>query len=166
MPKVMLLAVIFLALSLFIYVLVTSSEQDMAKLGISPGSFMEDVSVVNRDSGALQWSLMTKRALISKDGGSAKMQDVTLTLHSEDMTVLANSGLYNIDSNDLFLSGDVNAETDNYTIKTDTAILKNETLSTNSKVMIEGQGFRIEGTGLKAFQKKVTLQNDVTAVFH
>jgi LPS export ABC transporter protein LptC len=166
MPKLMLLAVFLSALSLSIYFLVASSGQETVKLGIAQGSFMEDVRVVNRDSGALRWSLMTKRALISEDGGSAKMQDVTLTLHSEGMTVLANSGLYNIDNNDLSLSGGVNAVTNNYTIKTDMASLKNEMLSSNSKVKIEGEGFKIEGMGLRAFQKKVNLQNDVTAIFH
>ena len=166
MPKVMLLAVILLALTLSIYLLVKSGGQGKVKFDISPGSFMEDVSVVNRKSGDRQWSLVTKRALLSEDGSTANMMDVTLTLPSEGMTVNSNYGLYSMDSNDLALSGNVNAVTERYTIKTDTAILKNETISTDDKVVIEGKGFRINGKGLKAFQKRIRLLNDVTAVFH
>jgi LPS export ABC transporter protein LptC len=166
MPKVILLAVILLALSLLICLLFKSGGQSENKFGISVGSFMENVSVVNRKSGDRQWSLKTKRALLSEDGSTAEMKDVILTLPSEEMTVLADSGLYNMDSNDLSFSGDVKAVTEKYTIRTDTARLKKETISSDDKVVIEGRGFRINGTGLKASQKKIRLLNDVTAVFN
>jgi LPS export ABC transporter protein LptC len=151
-------------LSLF---LLTTGEDNHESPSL-PGSFLEDVKVVNQRIGKEQWSLVTKKATISEDGDTASLQDVTVRLPAEEMTVEADSGLYNILSRDLALTGNITAVTDSYVIKTESANLTAEKgeLSTDDRVVVESRGFRIEGHGLRAAEKKsVRLLRDVKALF-
>jgi LPS export ABC transporter protein LptC len=164
MHKLLLLAAVIVLITVLMY---APGKQSGHEQVASPGSFMEDVRVVNMKDGVHRWSLSTDRTVLSEDGSLARMMRVTLKLPSEEMTVRADSGLYDTDSNDLSLSGNISAETNNYTIRTESVLLrsKNEEISSDDDVVIEGDGFRIEGKGLSAANKTVRLLRDVKAVF-
>jgi len=131
-------------------------------------SRLEDVRVVNKRSGEPQWTLLTKRAVLAEDGGAARMEDVTVEIPDEGMTVTADSGVYDVDNRDLSLAGNIRAVTSGYTITTSSMSLSSAKgeLATDDRVVLEGDGFRIEGDGLRTGeQRTVRLRKNVKAIF-
>jgi LPS export ABC transporter protein LptC len=133
------------------------------------GTFMEDVVVTNKREGVSQWAVSTRKAWLSEDGKSARMDSVTVVIPDREMTIVADSGIYNMETMDLTLSGNINAATDDYTIKADSAELSGDRdeISSDGMVVVEGKGFRVEGTGLRAGSENgARLLGDVRAEFH
>lgn len=131
-------------------------------------SFLEDVRVVNTHAGERRWTLLTKRASIAEGGETARMEEVTVELPEEEMTVTADSGLYHVSSRDLTLDGNIRAVTPDYTITTSSMSLSSgkAEITADDRVVLESDGFRIEGYGLRAEERRaVRLERDVKAVF-
>jgi LPS export ABC transporter protein LptC len=131
------------------------------------GSYMEDVRVVNREEGRLLWSLRSQRTAISDEGDAAKLQRVTVSLPSHDMTVTADTGVYDIIGSGLELEGNIEADAVDYTIITGHVTLDSESgeVWTDERVLIEGRRFKIVGKGLRALNREVRLLGDVRAEF-
>ncbi len=132
------------------------------------GSFMEDVIVVNRDSGKHRWTLNAEKVQIPPDGKSSRLNFVTIDLPEHGMKVESDSGLYDLGNRNLTLTGNIKARTDDYLIRTDSIHLESSTgeLSTPDLVVLEGRNFTIQGEGFKAnSDKKVTFKNNVKAMF-
>jgi LPS export ABC transporter protein LptC len=160
----------FLLVAIVALVLLSSvsfSRRSMNEYDISPGSSLEDVRGVNRKDGVLQWLLNTDNAILSEDRRTARLSVVEMNLPSEGMTINSVAGVYDMESGDLTLNGDVTARTNHYVLSTDNLSLMSDKAEvyTDDRVLIEGDGFKIEGLGLKAYQQKVHLLNDVKAVF-
>jgi LPS export ABC transporter protein LptC len=148
--------------------IVALKEPESLNNEASAQSFLEGVTVVNQRSGKLQWSFTTDRAVISEDGAAASMQAVTINIPATGMTVKADSGVYDIDTRDVALTGNITAQAEDYVLRTGSVSLRTDegVLSTDDRVVLEGEGFRIEGQGLRADQKqRVRLLRDVNAVF-
>lgn len=166
MKKPLLLAALaaLVLLSIFMF-----KKQDGPKETARAQSYLEDVKVVNTRTGHQQWTLLTKRAVLSDRGDAASMQEVTVRLPAEGMVVEAERGVYNMDSRDLTLSGRIRALAAGYVIRTGSIRLDADKgqITTADEVVLEGDGFRIEGRGLHAEQdRKVRLERDVKAVFY
>lgn len=130
---------------------------------------MKDVSVINTDGGKAVWSLRTPRAELPETGDTVLMGAVDLKLHAEDVTLRAESGRYDIASNSLSLGGGIRASIRGYTVTGDSLVIKpgEGGLSADGKVVLNGSGVVIEGSGLRAEEgRKVRLLNGVKAVFH
>lgn len=138
------------------------------KFTVTVESFMENVRVVNKKHGEHQWSLNTAKATFAENGDTARMQTVTLFIPKEGMTVEADSGLYDFNSGDLRLTGNVKAKTGDYLIRTGSINIRpdKEEISTDGRVFLEGRGLRIEGQGLRTKpQHKIRLLGNVKALF-
>jgi LPS export ABC transporter protein LptC len=163
--KPLLLAALAALVLLSVFML---KNQDGPKQTAPAQSYLEDVKVVNKRTGHQQWTLLTRRAVISDRGDTARIEDVTVRLPAEGMVVQAESGVYGMDSRELTLSGEIRALADGYVIRTGSIRLDAEKglITTDDEVVLEGDGFRIEGRGLRAEQdRKVRLEKDVKAVF-
>lgn len=133
---------------------------------VAEGSTIEGLRILNREGGSLLWSFNSKRAVLSEDGGSAQLEDVSVLLHSRDIRVESEQGFYEMKSRDLKLSGGVKAESAGYVFKTDTLqLLKGTAIFTDDKVMVEGKDAVIEGKGLRAKQN-VWVIRDVKATLY
>lgn len=130
------------------------------------GSFMEDVRVVNRKSGAHQWTLNALEVLIPTGGEPSRLSDVSVELPEQGMRVVSDSGLYDFQTRNLVLLGNIRARTDDYIIKMDSIYVESEKgeLSSPDKVIIESETFRIEGQGFVAnSNRKVVFNKNVKA---
>lgn len=129
------------------------------------GSFLEDVQVVHREEGREVWSLLSAKTTISSDGSTAGMREVTVRLPGRGLTVTAEKGSFNLESSDLSLEGNVTASTEDFTVSTARVMLASATgeLATDDVVVIKGTGFTIKGKGLRAYDDKVRLLEDVRA---
>jgi LPS export ABC transporter protein LptC len=164
--KRIILAVVVLALavpSVFFIEIHESTEN----ASIS-GSFMEDIRVVNRGTGRDRWTLDAQKVEIPPDGKASRLSRVTITLPDHKMDVKSETGVYDLGSRDLTLSGNIEARTEDYVLMTDSIHLKSKTgeLTSTDRVVIEGSSFRIEGDGFHTNGgKKVTLKSNVKATF-
>jgi LPS export ABC transporter protein LptC len=131
-------------------------------------SFMEDIRVVNKGTGRDNWTLDAQKVEIPPDGKASRLSLVTITLPEHQMDVKSEAGIYDLESRDLTLTGNIEAKTDNYVLMTDSIHLKSKTgeLTSPDRVVLEGSSFRIEGDGFHTNgSKKVTFNRNVKATF-
>jgi len=132
------------------------------------GTIMEDVTVVSRQDGQVLWTLKTAIANIPEGGSEAHMTDVTVNMSGEGVTVKAADGLYGLSDGSLRLGGGVRAEGSRYVIATDSAEVDaaSGAITSKDQVVLEGNGYRVVGYGLKALEGKVWLLDNVQAEFY
>jgi LPS export ABC transporter protein LptC len=124
--------------------------------------------VVNRGTGRDRWTLDAQKVEIYPDGKASRLSRVTITLPEHQMDVESETGVYDLGSRDLTLSGNIEARTEDYVLMTDSIHLKSKTgeLTSPGRVVIKGSSFRIEGDGFHTNGgKKVTLKSNVKATF-
>jgi len=131
------------------------------------GTIMNDVTVVSRQDGRVLWSLKTDMANIPEGGSEAFLNDVTVDMPNEGLTVTAEEGLYGLSDGALSLRGGVRAETTQYAITTGSVNLDSESgaITSEDQVVMEGKRYKVQGRGLRALGGKVWLLNDVKAEF-
>lgn len=129
-------------------------------------SFMDGVRVVNTREGERRWLLSSPR--IEMTGRRARLAGVEAEVPGLDMSVRAPAGVYDMDSGELGLSGDVQIYGDDYTVSaTDISLDPGSgELMSSGAVVIDGNGFRITGSGLMAMGQEIRLLSDVKAVFY
>ncbi len=84
------------------------------------------------------------------------------------MDVKSEAGIYDLESRDLTLTGNIVASTDDFVLRTESINFKSETgeLTSPDRVVLKGSNFRIEGDGLYAnSDKTVFLKSNVKAIF-
>lgn len=129
---------------------------------------MEQVRVLNREAGRHRWTLLAQQVLIASDGKLSRLNDVSIDLPEHGMKVSSDAGVYDLDSRDLTLEGNIVAWTEDYTISTKSIHIETASgnISSPDKVVLEGEMFRIEGEGFDAASDRViTLKNNVKATF-
>jgi LPS export ABC transporter protein LptC len=164
--KRIILAVVVLALAVpSVFFIETHEGTENASI---PGSFMEDIRVVNKGTGRDRWTLDAQKVEIPPDGKASRLSRVTIILPAHEMDVKSEAGIYDLESRDLTLTGNIEARTDDYVLMTDSVHLKSKTgeLTSPDRVVLEGSSFRIEGDGFHTNGgKKVTFKNNVKATF-
>lgn len=164
--KRIILAVFVLALavpSVFLF-----NTHEAAEIANISASFMEDIRVVNRGAGSDRWTLEARKVEIPTDGKVSRLAGVQITLPGHEMEVKSEAGIYDLDSRDLTLTGNIEARTNHFVLTTDSIHFKSETgeLTSPDRVVLKGSSFRIEGDGLYAnSDKTVILKNNVKATF-
>lgn len=162
----MLPLVIILAFVASSAILLTGREPNEAEA--LSNSFMEDVKVLNMESGKHRWTLNAQKVLIPPGGEPSRLIAVSIDLPEHGVRVDSESGLFDIETRNLTLSGNIVARTEDYTINTDSIHIKTGSgdLSSPDKVVLEGQHFRIEGEGFEANSNKIiSFKNNVHATF-
>lgn len=164
--KRIILTVVVLALAVpSVFFIETHEVTDIAPIS---GSFMEDIRVVNRGAGSDRWTLEAQKVEIPTNGKASSLTSVQITLPEHEMDVKSEAGIYDLESRDLTLTGNIEARTDYFVLTTDSIHFKSETgeLTSRDRVVLKGSSFRIEGDGLYANgDKKVTLKSNVKATF-
>lgn len=139
------------------------------RLRLGDNSYMEDVSIVQKKEGATSFTLNAQKAVFMT------AQDVQLTVlkiffPAKDLILTSESGIYNTETKDLKIEGNIKAATKDYDILTKKLrwdATKNELFS-DDKVTIVGKSknFHIEGEDLTAAGDIATLHKNVKAVFN
>jgi LPS export ABC transporter protein LptC len=164
MRKLFLLAVLA---ALLAFIMLAPGGPDTEGPELAEGTSLDEVSVTRRTADGLEWSLEARHTDLDLDRSAALMRGVSVRLPARDMTVSAETGLYDMDTNDLILSGGVRAVTARYEIITEEVRLAEAHggIATGDPVLIEGKGFRIRGHGMNASDGTVKILKDVRADF-
>ena len=129
-------------------------------------SHMEGVRVQTTRDGERQWVLLSSS--VEMAGGRARLRGVDAEVMGIDMKVRAPEGEYDMDQGGLRLSGGVNMTGEGYSVETAGVRLDPSSgeLVSEDLVVMEGKGFRVKGSGLRAAGQQIRLLNDVTAVLY
>ena len=132
---------------------------------VRTGAVLEGVSVTSTNSGRKLWTLETGRAVMSVDMDVANLGPLVVTIPSEDMTVEAGAGVYDVAGGDLSLFEGVRAVSGTFTMEMPQAMIKADdgTVSSESEVKVTGSSFVLEGRGLIARGDEVRILEDVSA---
>jgi LPS export ABC transporter protein LptC len=137
------------------------------RFNLGDNSYMEDVDIVQKKGGETSFTVNAKKAVFVT-ASDVQLTALTIFFPEKDMTLTSESGLYNTESRDLKIEGNIKASTTDYDILTtklrwDAA--KNQLFS-DDKVTIVGKRFYVEGEDLTATNDLATLHKNVKAVFN
>ena len=163
MKKVVALLVVLALVS--IAGIATMKEGQEKEAGAEAGLSIKGLRIMNREDGRLLWSFQSEEAVIAENGKLAHLKAVTAVLPDRQTEVNASSGLYNLESKDLVLKGDVIAKIEDSTLNTQELRVKDgRELLAEGRVVFETGSWRIGGEKLRATEKTVVMKN-VTAEF-
>ncbi|MGD0282561.1 MAG: LPS export ABC transporter periplasmic protein LptC [Dissulfurispiraceae bacterium] len=137
------------------------------KVNLTDNSYMDGVSIVQRKSGIVNWTLGSKRAIFM-DENNVKLIAMKITFPEKGLTLNSDGGMYDIEKRNLKIDGHITASTKDYDIVTPTLFwdsTKNEIFADHG-VQIIGKKFYVEGDDLDATNDKSILNNNVKAIFY
>ncbi len=150
-----------------IFLMLRTGREPEGELRIQGGSFIEGIRILQKKGGKAVWDLTAKRADFETED-RAKLTDVSLSLRNSDVVLVADNGVYDLSKKRFVTDSAVKANGKDYTITADTVdfAVSSGNVETAGKVKMESKGFDVEGRGMKAEnERKVTIYNDVTAIF-
>jgi LPS export ABC transporter protein LptC len=166
--KLLFLVLIVAALTFF--VLIRSEKGGKLDVQVKGDSFFEGLKIVNKKNGVTDWVLWAKRADMTMDGKQALLSGVEVKLESQGMTVLADKGLYDMETRQISVDGVLRASNNDYVFTTSQARIDGNKgkFDTAGDVKIEGKKFELEGKGMQADnnQHKVRILKNVKATFN
>lgn len=169
MSKKLIFVILVFAVSVFIYG--TRLEKEAKpQIQLMGDSFFEGLKIVNRKNGATDWILWAKRADMDSAGKRALLSGIEMKLQSQDMTILADQGVYDIETRQVSVEGVLHASSNNFALTTDKVRIDGSGgyFDTDGDVQIKGRKFKLEGKGMQADNKdhKVRILKDVKATFN
>jgi LPS export ABC transporter protein LptC len=160
---------IVVAIILPLVTLISFRKKDNIFMTKIENSFMENVTIRHVDSATMDWTAVIKMAVIETAGNKAEITGIRFTFPQQNLTVSADTGLYNMKNDDLLLSGTVRAGNGDMDITTGPVTwhaTKRELVS-DSAVRIEGKSYTLSGTGLQVDENgTIILNNDVKATIY
>lgn len=161
----MLCSILFLALALIFL----SDSKEVEKISVSKGnSYIEGLKIANKKDGNEVWVLNAKRADIIESENKAKLYDIVMEVKQNGLIVKSENGIYDISNKSLALKSTITAETNDYTIITDTVEWTPDgEIKTGSDVRVISKKFSVEGEGMCADSgQKVRILKNVKAIFY
>lgn len=159
------------SLSLFslLFVMLRDDKQAGVDIRLKGDSFFEGLRIVNKKNGVPEWTIIARRADLSKDGAEATLSDVEMELHDRGVSILADRGRYNLENRNILIDGPIVARNDSYAITTEQVSIDSASgvLKTTEKVTIEGKKFTLHGQGMEIESNAQTVRilNNVQATF-
>lgn len=160
------LAIIPVVIAAF-FIITSLDRSTGGHLKLGSSSFMEDVSIVYKDNGAVKWQLHAGRAdFVGKS--DIDLKNITISLPERGLTLTSGGGTYNMETRDFSIAGDINAISKDYEIRASSLRwdASRNNLVSDKRVSISGRHFTIEGQGLTASPETAKLKENVRAVFH
>lgn len=161
------------ALTLFIlilfYFLYDSGKTVKKDIYTKNDSSINGLKVISKKDGTDSWVLVAEKAVLTKDETMAEMDTVTVRLIKDGISVNADTGNFNMVTNDLSLNKNIKIHTKGSVISAKNLFWNpsEETLTTDGGIKMEGAKFQIEGGEMTATQdRKVKLKGKVKATFY
>lgn len=166
--KILWSAVFVVMFSLFF--LVFDRERDFKKdLSIrKANSYIEGIRIISKKDGVDSWEITARRADFNGDETVAVMETVALDMKKDKVLLNADSGIYNINTRDLFFKKNITIRLKDSLITANNLAWNPSkgALTSDGPVRLEGSKFRVEGEGLAATENnKVRLMRNVKATF-
>jgi len=137
------------------------------RVRISENSYMEDVSIIQKKGGETSFVVDARKAVFMT-ASDVQLTALKIFYPEKALTLTAENGLYNTESQDFKIEGNIRAVTKDYDIVT-TKLHWDATknlLRSDDKVSIVGKRFYVEGESLTATSNTATLHKNVKAVFN
>lgn len=144
-------------------------KEDDRNLIIKGESFLEDIRIIHKKNGMPLWILTAKKAKFVEGNDKAELEDIRLSLPKNQVILFADKGIYKFTEQNFSTNSVVKAESKDYKITADSIDyeISSGTIKTQGRVVLETEGFSIEGTGMKTDgREKVSILNDVKATFN
>lgn len=167
MKRIFLIGISVILCGILIAVLRDSGEM-RGGVKLEGGSFIEDLRILHRKNGTIDWTLTANRADFLNNSEKARLKDIRMQIQKDGVSLIADSGTYDLSTQSFTTDDMVQAEGDDYTIRADSIQyeISSGTIKTDGKIHVEGKGFEIQGKGLQADKnQKVRILNDVKATF-
>ncbi|KAF0182932.1 MAG: hypothetical protein FD164_886 [Nitrospirae bacterium] len=138
-----------------------------AKIVLGDQSYMEDVRIVQRRDGVAKWTLNAKKAVFETEN-DIRLSDLGITFPEKKLVLNSEGGLYNTETRNLRIDGNVKATTGTYDVIASSLLWDGKTneLISDQKVQIVGKQFVVEGDDFTATTAGAKLQKNVRAVFN
>lgn len=154
-------------------------------LQVGMDSYMNDISFLQKRDGEIKWQLKAKSAVFLDShsptadsrqqhlgtrlgDNDVKLFDLKMTFPEKNLVLTSDHGIYDIESRNLMIKGNIKASAPDYDILAATLFWDSskEEIFSKERVRIVGRNFIIEGDGLTATTDKARLNHNVKAVFH
>lgn len=163
--KAYLLAALVLAAGLAAAMMQGAERQASITIEAIKNSEILGLRVVNRKSGEEAWTFRSERAMLADENSLAYLTNVNVYFPKNDIKVVSDAGVYDMDTKDLALSGNVMADTGRYVLMTNTISLEGENdIYTDDGIHVIGNDMDIVGQGLRTDLETWVTKN-VTATF-
>lgn len=162
------LAGLVCALLFGIFSLVRTGSEPDTDVRVHGGSFLEDITIVQKKKGLTVWTLKSEKAVFGDSGKRAELQTVRLAFPQNNLMLFADSGTYDFSQKSFSADTAVEAEGQDYRIRADSLDLdvSSAVIRTEGRVHLVGKGFSLEGEGMKAGKEpRVKIFRDVKAIF-
>jgi hypothetical protein len=168
MKKVVMAGISVLLLGALFIVLKTGRETGEG-FQVKGSSFLEDITIVQKDSGRPLWTLTASKADFKDSEDKAELRDISLVMEKDHVTLRVDKGVYNLAEGSFSTGSTVKANSQNYNISADSLDydVSSGRIQTKGRIQLESKGCRVEGEGMKSDSgQKVSILNDVKATFN
>jgi len=168
MKKILMVVLSFLfAASLII--MFRGDRENTERIKVKGTSFIEGLEILHRKNGNTIWKLNARKADFTEDDNIVELNNVTVTLPKNGMTLYADTGRYDLLSRNFIINSDIQAAAKDYRIITSSLDYDASSGSarTDQRIIVEGKKFRVEGKGMTLdSEQTVRIRNNVKATFY
>jgi LPS export ABC transporter protein LptC len=168
MTKILMVVLSFLFTASLI-IMFRSDRENTERIRVKGTSFIEGLEILHRKNGNTIWKLNARKADFTEDDNIVELNNVTVTVPKNGMTLYADTGRYDLLSRNFIINSDIQAAAKDYRIITssldyDASSGKAET---DQRIIVEGKKFKVEGKGMTLdSEQKVRIRNNVKATFY
>ena len=158
---------------LFIGILIVLGYRDHNAV-INPSyqtSSMKNLHLTHKENKKVAWELLARNAIFPIGEKEVLLESIDLTIkNTPEIYLTSGSGVYEVDKQYVTLNKNVEILIRDAVFSTNTLKWnsKDGLISTNDDILLRGDNFLIEGTGLtaKVQQQKVKIQKNVKAIYY
>jgi len=154
-----------------ILIILSYNDRNVKILPSYQTSSMKNLHLTHKEEKKVQWELSAANAIFPVGKKEVILESIDLKInHSPVIYLTSNSGIYEIDQENVLLNKPVEIKIKDAKFTTDTLNWNSsdERISTQDAVTFTGINFLIEGTGLSAnvAEQKVKIEKNVKAIFY
>lgn len=160
-------AILFLLI--IFYFFYDSGKTGKNDINIKNSSYIDGLKVISKKDGTDSWILVAGKALFTKDETLAEMNAVTVKLIKDGILLNADTGTFNMATNELSLNKNIKIHINGSVIAAKNLLWNPSegTLTTDDGIKMDSRKFQIESKGMTATQdRKVKLTGKVKATFY
>jgi lipopolysaccharide export system protein LptC len=144
-------------------------RESSVNVKVKSNSFIEGLRILHEKNGNTVWTLTARKADFTDDGNRAELNDLTVTVQKNGMTLYADKGTYDLSTRNFTINSEIRAVAKDYQITTSSIDYEASSgnAKTDERITVEGKKFKVEGKGMTLdSEQKVRIQNDVKATFY
>jgi hypothetical protein len=132
------------------------------------GSTFRDIQFIQKREGQIKLNINSNEAFLCEEGKIIELKELTIVLPDRNFKVLAQKGLYHLETGDFSLMENIEGFAKNFKILATEANWdsKSKVLSSEKPIIIEGKKITIHGNSGKANESFIELKQGVKAIVY